>query len=39
MLYVDDILIARQSMQEIAKMNNMLSGALEMKDIGSAKKI
>lgn len=34
-MYVDDILIANQSIQEIAQVKSIFSGAFEMKDVSS----
>lgn len=39
LLYVDDMLIAAQSMSEINKLKTQLSSEFEMKDLGKAKKI
>ena len=38
-LYVDDMLIASKSMQEINRLKSQLSATFEMKDLGAAKKI
>ena len=39
MLYVDDMLIACKSFQEIQKLKQELNSEFEMKDLGCAKKI
>ena len=39
LLYVDDMLIAAQSMSDINEVNKQLSNESEMKDLGAAKKI
>ena len=39
LLYVDDMLIACEDMEEIHKLKNQLGGEFEMKDLGSAKRI
>ena len=38
-LYVDDMLIARKSMEEISRLKAQLSRTFEMKDLGAAKHI
>ena len=38
-LYVDDMLIARKSMEEINRLKAQLSRTFEMKDLGAAKHI
>ena len=39
LLYVDDMLIASKSQEEIEKRKNQLRKEFEMKDLGEAKKI
>ncbi|KAH9687012.1 hypothetical protein KPL70_014605 [Citrus sinensis] len=39
LLYVDDMLVAYKSREEIEALKNLLSSEFEMKDLGSAKKI
>lgn len=39
LLYVDDMLVACKSREEIKALKNLLSSEFEMKDLGSAKKI
>ncbi|KAH9778870.1 Integrase catalytic domain-containing protein [Citrus sinensis] len=39
LLYVDDMLVACKSREEIEVLKNLLSSEFEMKDLGSAKKI
>ncbi|KAH9724032.1 hypothetical protein KPL70_007344 [Citrus sinensis] len=39
LLYVDDMLVACKSREEIEALKNLLSSEFEMKDLGSAKKI
>ena len=39
LLYVDDMLLASQSMTEIARVKKLLDLEFEMKDLGHAKKI
>ena len=39
LLYVDDMLLASQSMTEIARVKRLLNLEFEMKDLGHAKKI
>lgn len=39
LLYVDDMLIAARSMDDINKLKSQLSKEFEMKDLGAAKKI
>jgi len=39
LLYVDDILMARSSMDEIVNFKEKLNGEFEMKDLGSAKRV
>ena len=39
LLYVDDMLLASQSMTEIARVKRFLNLEFEMKDLGHAKKI
>ncbi|KAH9657534.1 hypothetical protein KPL70_023118 [Citrus sinensis] len=39
LLYVDDMLVAYKSREEIAVLKSLLSSEFEMKDLGSAKKI
>ena len=38
-LYIDDILVAVKSKQEIVKLKSLLSSEFDMKDLGAAKKI
>ena len=38
-LYVDDILIATQNMEDIEELKRSLSAEFEMKDLGAARKI
>ncbi|KAH7849584.1 hypothetical protein Vadar_019987 [Vaccinium darrowii] len=38
-LYVDDMLVAAKSKQEIGKLKSMLNSEFDMKDLGAAKKI
>ena len=38
-LYVDDMLVAAKSRQEIMKLKCLLSSEFDMKDLGAAKKI
>ena len=38
-LYVDDMLVATKSKQEIVKLKSLLSSEFDMKDLGAAKKI
>ena len=38
-LYVNDMLVAAKSMQEIVKLKSLLSSEFDMKDLGAAKKI
>ena len=38
-LYVDDMLVAAKSKQEIVKLKSLLSSEFDMKDFGAAKKI
>ena len=38
-LYVDDMLVAAKSKQEIVKLKSLLSSEFDMKDLGATKKI
>ena len=38
-LYIDDMLVAAKSKQEIVKLKSLLSSEFDMKDLGAAKKI
>ena len=38
-LYVDDMLVATKSKQEIVKLKSLLSSEFDMKDFGATKKI
>ena len=38
-LYVDDMLVAAKSKQEIMKLKSLLSSEFDMKDFGATKKI
>jgi len=39
LLYVDDMLVARSSMQDIIDLKKKLANTFEMKDVGEAKQI